>query len=285
MLASGSEEPSEARAGTIRIVAFTTARAVTASLAAVSVKRVSSRGALLEIARRTSVSLIADATNVLHGIPRGAVCTVGTAGKVLLGPASSTIVTVVRADGTLAGNSLISGKALALSSVAVAKTLVGALGPGMKVVGVDHITDPGEILGASAQRAIGAGPLGLAVNAGVALAVVVELAGAVSRALVLAHAGAAVASLVPGVLATSSPGLVLERRLAGRHGGGLAGGLSRHGSRLTTGQASGDRGGSTKGAHNGGEHNNSSDHLNNQCEVCKYDLGQYIYGLILCNAT
>ena len=277
MLASGSEETSEARAGTIRVVTFTTTRAVTASLAAVSVKRVASRGALLEIARRPSVSLVADASNVFHGIPRGAVCTVGAAGKVLLGPASSAVITVVRAYGTLAGNSLVSGKALALSSVAVTDALVGALGPRVKVVGVDHVTNPSEILGAGAQRAIGAGPLRLAVDAGVALAVVVELTGAVARALVLAHPRAAVASFVPGVLATGSPGLISEGRLTRRHRGRLPSGLSGHLGGLASRQAGRFRGGIrlSQGAHNGGEHNNSFDHLRRcQCEDNKSDLSQ-----------
>lgn len=217
MLASGSEESSEARAGTIAEVAFATARALTASLRTISIKRVSSRRALLEIAGRSSVSLVANAPDVLHRIPGLAVRTIGTAREVLLGPASSTVVTVVRADGTLTRNTFIASKALALSSAAIADTLVGALSPGVEVVSINHITDPSKVLGASSQGAIRPRPLGLTVNAGIAQAVVVELAGTMSRALVFAHASAAVASLIPGILSTSSPGFVLERRLAGRY--------------------------------------------------------------------
>lgn len=189
----------------------------------------------------------------------------------LLGPASSTVVTVVRADGTLASNTLISSKALALTSVTVANSLVRALSPGVKVVGIDHVTNPGKVLGTGALRAIRAGPLSLAINAGVALAVVVELAGSVAGALVLAHTGAAVTSLVPGVLATGSPGLVLKRRLTGRHGGGLASGLGRHGCGSTRRNTSGLVSRSTKSANKGGEHNNSFNH----CLIAnaEYDLG------------
>jgi hypothetical protein len=178
VLAPGTEESSEARAGTIAEVAFATARALTASLGTISIKRVSSGRALLEIAGRSSVSLVANAPNVLHSIPGLAVCTIGTAREVLLGPASSTVVTVVRADGTLTRNTFVSCKALALSSAAIADTLVGALSPGVEVVGVDHITDPGKVLGASSQGAIRPRPLGLTVNAGIAQAVVVKFAGA-----------------------------------------------------------------------------------------------------------
>jgi hypothetical protein len=165
---------------------------------------------------------------MLHGIPGSAVCTVGTRSKVLLRPASSTVVTVVRAKSTLASNTFVTSKALAITSVTIANTFVGAFGPGVEIVGVHNVTNPGEIFGAGAQGAIGSGPLWFTVNASVALAVVVELAGSVSRALVLAHTSAAVASLIPGVLATSSPGLICERRLAGRHSGRLTSGLSRH---------------------------------------------------------
>lgn len=180
MLAPGSEESSEARAGTIAEVAFATARALTSSLGTISIKRISSRRALLEIARRSSVSLVANAPNVLHRVPGVAVCTVGTAREVLLGPAGSTVVTVVRADSTLARNTFISCKALALSSAAVADTLVGAFSPGVEVVGVDHFTDPGKVLGASSLGAIRSSPLGLTVNAGIAQAVIVKLAGTMS---------------------------------------------------------------------------------------------------------
>lgn len=221
MLASGSEESGEARAGAIRIVAFSTTRAITSGLTAVSIEGISSRGALLKIAGRTSVSLVADATNMLHGIPGGAVSAVSTACQVLLRPAGSAVIAVVRADSALARDTFIAGKALAFASVAIANSLVGALSPRVEVVSIDDITNPGKVLRASAQRAVGAGPFGFAINTGVAFAVVVELTSSVAGALVLAHSGATVASLVPRLLAPRSPRLVLERRLAGRQAGGL----------------------------------------------------------------
>jgi hypothetical protein len=260
VLAPGSKESSEASASTIRIVAFPTTRAVTAGFISIPIKRISSRGALLEIAGRSTVSLVADTTDVLHGIPGGAVCTISTGSKVFLGPASSTVVTVVRANRTLTSDALVAGEALALTSVAVANTLVGALSPGVEVVGVDHVTNPGKILGTGALRAIGASPLGLTINAGVALAVIVELAGSVAGALVLAHTGAAVASLVPSVLASSSPDFIHERRLTGGHAGRLARRRGGDAGRLARRIAGGAGSRITKGPHKSGEKNNSFDH-------------------------
>lgn len=239
MLASGSEESSEARAGSISIIAFTTTRALAAGLSTISIKRVRTRRALLEVAGRSSVALVANATNVLHGVPGGAISAVGTGSKMLLGPASSTVVTVVGTHGTLASNTLISSEALAVASGTVTHTLVGALRPGVEVVSIDHITNPGEVFGAGSQGAIRAGPLGLTVNTGVAQAVVVELAGSVSRALVLAHTGATVTSLIPGVLAAGSPRLVLKGRLTGGNRGGLRSRPSRRLRRLSSGLPSG----------------------------------------------
>jgi len=50
VLASGAEETSEAAASSIGIIALSSSRAVTASLSAISIKRVKARRALLEIA-------------------------------------------------------------------------------------------------------------------------------------------------------------------------------------------------------------------------------------------
>lgn len=151
MLASSSEKSSEASAGSIAVVALSSSGAISASFISVSIKGVGARGTLLQIAGGATVSLVADAADVLHGIPRLSVRAIGSMREVLLGPASSTVIAVVRAEGSLASNSFVSDKALALSSSTVADSLVGALSPGMKIVGVDNLTDPGEILGASAE--------------------------------------------------------------------------------------------------------------------------------------
>lgn len=85
----------------------------------------------------------------------------------------------------------------------------------MQVVGVDHLSDPSKVAGACAKRAIGTSPLGLPIQAGEALAVVVLLTGAVVRAVILAQASVAVAALVPNNL---SPRLSSICRSTGRCG-------------------------------------------------------------------
>jgi hypothetical protein len=85
----------------------------------------------------------------------------------------------------------------------------------MQVVGVDHLSDPSKVARACAKRAIGTGPLGLPIQAGEALAVVVLLTGAVVRAVILAQASVAVAALVPNNL---SPRLGSICRGTGRSG-------------------------------------------------------------------
>jgi len=85
----------------------------------------------------------------------------------------------------------------------------------MQVVGVDHLSDPSKVARACAKRAIGTSPLGLPIQAGEALAVVVLLTGAVVRAVILAQASVAVAALVPNNL---SPRLGSICRGTGRSG-------------------------------------------------------------------
>ena len=65
-----------------------------------------------------------------------------------------------------------------------------------EIVDIRYISDPSEILGAGALRAIWTGPFGLAIQTCEAQAVVVELAGAVIRAVILAKASLTVSSLV-----------------------------------------------------------------------------------------
>lgn len=83
----------------------------------------------------------------------------------------------------------------------------------MEVVGVHDVTNPSEVLGAGAKRAVRSSPFGLAIESGEALAVVVGLAGSVVGAVVLAHTSLAVSSLVVSDLA---PGLGLVGGSSGR---------------------------------------------------------------------
>jgi len=201
VLAVGSVETREARAGSVAEVANTSSGAIAAGLVAIAVQRISARGALLQLAGGSAVASITEASDVFHGVPRSVVGAAGFVCKVLLGPASTAVIAVIRAGRTLACNTIITREALALASLAVARSLVGALHPGVQVVRVDDITNPGEVARAGAQRAVGAGPLRLAVQTCEALAVVVHLACAVVGAVILAQTAVAVAALVPGDLA------------------------------------------------------------------------------------
>jgi hypothetical protein len=162
-LALGSVETREARADAGAEVAQAAARAVSAGLISVAIKRISARGALLHVAGRAAVSGIAEAAHVLHGVPGGGVGAAGLGGQVLLGPAGAAVVAVIGAQGTLARYTIVSGEAVASTGGAVATTLVGALHPRVQVVGIYDISDPGEVLGASSLRAVRTSPLGLTI--------------------------------------------------------------------------------------------------------------------------
>jgi len=200
-LTASSVKPRKALASTITVIAEAATTAVSASLVAVAIQGVGARGALLLITSGSTVSSITEATYMLHGIPRLGIGTTSFGGKQLLRPASASIIAVVGAHSTLASNTIITSKAIANSSRAITDTLVAALRPRMQVVGVHHLADPGEVLGASTQGAIRARPLRLSIETSEALAVVVILTSAVIGTVVLTKSTLAMPSLVPSNLA------------------------------------------------------------------------------------
>lgn len=201
ILASGSVEAGEAPTGSGGVVANTTARAVTSCLIAVAIEGIGSGRALLLVAGRTSVSSVAEATDVLHGVPGFFVGTSGLDGQVLFGPAGASVIAVVGTDGSLASNTFVAGEALAGTNLAVAKASVGALRPGVEIISIDNSTNPGEVLRASSQGAVRAGPLRLTVESNETVAVIVHLAGAMVGAVILTETAHAVSLLVPSDLA------------------------------------------------------------------------------------
>jgi hypothetical protein len=217
-LASGSKETREALASTSSVVANTTAGAITSSFVSVAIKRIGTRGALLEVTGRSTVSNITQASDVLHSIPRSRVGTSNLGSQVLLGPASSSLVAIIRAEGTLASNTIVTREALTSTNLAVTDTLVGAFSGGVKIVGIDNGTNPSLVLGAGTEGAIRAGPLRLAIQTKVAITVAVNHAGSVARARVLAKSTLTVTLLVPSNL---SPTLSDEGRRTGRSTRGL----------------------------------------------------------------
>jgi len=175
-LALGSIETRETRADSLSIITQTTARAVSASLVTIAVQRISAGGALLHIAGRTSVASIAEATNVLHGIPGSSVSAASFGSQVLLRPAGTTVIAVIRAQGTLASNTIVAREATAGACGAITGTLVRALGPRVQVIGINHFTNPSEVFRAGTQGAIRTSPLRLAIKTSKAFTVVVHLA-------------------------------------------------------------------------------------------------------------
>lgn len=127
---------------------------------------------------------------MLHGVPGSTTLVVlvgapSLGGKVLLRPACSAVITVVRTSGTLTGNAIISRETGTSTRLAVTGSLVGALHPRVKVVGVHDVTYPCEISGTSTLRAVRASPFSFAIKTSKALAVVVLLTSSVVGAVVL----------------------------------------------------------------------------------------------------
>lgn len=82
---------------------------------------------------------------MLLSIPRGVVNTASFRSELLLGEADTSITASVRANCSLTSNTFVVREALAFTSLAVAKTLVGAFNDWMGIVGVLHVTDPSRI--------------------------------------------------------------------------------------------------------------------------------------------
>jgi len=192
VLALGAKITMEARAGTSGVVADTTARAISAGSVTQTLKRVSARGALNLRAVRATATDIANTTDVHLSIPRGGVSATSLGGELLLGEADTSLVTVVGAHGALASDTVVVGETSALTSLSVAGTLVGALGLRVSIVGTHDGTNPGSTKRASSGRAISLSPCSEgAVNTGIAFALVIATARAVTTASVGAEGSSA----------------------------------------------------------------------------------------------
>lgn len=125
---------------------------------------------------------------MLHSIPGLRVYATGLGGKVLLWPAGTSVIAIIRTSGALASYSFISSKAFAFSSGAIAGSFIRALHPRMEVVSIHHRSNPSVVLGACAQRAVSTSPFWLTIDSSIALAVIIKFTSSVARALILAHA-------------------------------------------------------------------------------------------------
>ena len=149
-------------ADALLVVAKATAGAVATLGGTVAVENVLAGGALLLGAVRTAVAQIALAPDVLGGIPRRLIGGTGGLGQGLLRHADATVGALVGAQGALAGHTVVSLEALALAAPAVADALVGALHPGVGVVGADNVSRPGSSHGTCTKGAVSSSVSGLA---------------------------------------------------------------------------------------------------------------------------
>jgi hypothetical protein len=81
----------------------------------------------------------------------------------LLGPACSTVIAVVRAKSSLTSDAIVAREATASARGTVACPFVRALDPRMEIVSIHHISDPSEVLRAGALRAIWTSPFRLTI--------------------------------------------------------------------------------------------------------------------------
>merc|ERR1712070_853744 len=160
-LAPGAEVALEALAETGGVIAETTAGAIAAEVVALAKEDIRSRGALLEGTVRATGTKVADAANVLEGIPGLGVGLGGLVGELLLLDAAATAIAVGGAHGTLASLAVVAVEALALASLAVAHALHGALDLGVGAIVSGGVVDPGGGLGAGAHRAVVLSPRGI----------------------------------------------------------------------------------------------------------------------------
>ena len=127
----------------------------------------------MQLTARPPITGITETSNVFQSIPRRLVCSSALACQMLLRPAGSSVIAIVWACGTLTSNTIITGEARAGASLAIAAALVGALRPGVHIVGIHHLTDPGKVTRASALRTIRSSPLILSIKTLETLAIVV----------------------------------------------------------------------------------------------------------------
>merc|ERR1711988_624302 len=177
-LALGAEVTLEALAEAGGVIAKTTAGAIAAKVVALAKEDVTAGRAFLKGAVRTTGTKVANAADFLKGIPRLGVGLRGFVCKLFLDDAAATVVAVGWAHGALTGLAVVSVEALALASLAVARSLHGAFYLGVGTVVGSGVVNPGSGLGASAHGAIVLGP-----------GRIVILRALVARALVVTTAG------------------------------------------------------------------------------------------------
>jgi hypothetical protein len=145
-IAQLSVEAGEAVAQARGIVAHASAGTVATSFVSESLKGVRTRRTLPQGAAGAAPAGITHTAHVLPCVPRDAVGAHRILGQDAFWQALALIVTIVGTRGALACYTLVACETITSPQLAVAGTLVGALGPWVKVVGTHHMAHPSEAL-------------------------------------------------------------------------------------------------------------------------------------------
>merc|ERR1719149_233297 len=127
----------------VALEALAAAGAITAEVVALAEENVIAGGAFFEGAVRATGAEVANATDVLEGIPGLGVGLGGFVSELFLLDAAATAVAVGGAYGTLAGLAIVAIEALAFTGLAVAHALHGAFNLGVGSVISGGVVNPG----------------------------------------------------------------------------------------------------------------------------------------------
>lgn len=145
-LTASAEESRKTVANSSSIITYSTSWAITSRFISVSIQRIRSRGALLMLTLRTTVSRVTDTTNCFDSIPRFRIYTIGMLSQIPLRPAGAAIIAHTGTYRSLACDTFVSCEAGTGSGLAVAVALVRTFCPGMEIVRVYNSPDPSKIV-------------------------------------------------------------------------------------------------------------------------------------------
>ena len=178
------------RTNTTIVITRPSTRAIATFLVAKCAHGIVLRGALLHAAVRPSPPSIAQTAQDFIRVPRNGVLASSSLGQELDGQALATFIAVIGTIVSLTSQPSKSLKALAIASGSVANAFIGAFNPWMCVIRANNtFRHPGISFGAHPQRAVGASPLLLQIQAQIARApVALYRARSTIIAIVFTHA-------------------------------------------------------------------------------------------------
>lgn len=118
-----------------------------------------------------------------------------------LRPTSATIIAVVGAKCTLAGNTIVTWETIAGSTGAIARSLVRAFNPWMQIICINYIANPSVILWTSTLGAVRTCPFRFPVKSGETFTIIIGFTGTMTGTIVLAKTTLTMPSFIPRDLA------------------------------------------------------------------------------------